>query len=140
MHKIRWNIAAFLLMYLIATVLGFATYIFVNSLTMIICVFTIMPVVSTFLIYWYLCKISVDEKRLRRDVFILIFVWITLSFGFDAVTYILIVPTILNMPPHWSFFVEQSPWIWISYLALIVSSLAAKWLYSKRFIHAGGTI
>jgi hypothetical protein len=57
---------------------------------------------------------------------------ILLSFSLDAITYVLIVPHFRHSPPNWTFFSDQSPWIWMSYLVLLLSALAAQQTYARR--------
>lgn len=62
----------------------------------------------------------------------LIFYWIALSFAFDALTYIIVVPAVFHANPNWTFFVDQSPWIWISYGVLFASGYAGEYLHGRH--------
>jgi hypothetical protein len=61
-------------------------------------------------------------------------VWILLSFCLDAATYVLLVPYLNHSRPNVTFFRDQSPCIWLSYLILIFSAIAAQRLYRRSAI------
>jgi hypothetical protein len=132
MKKLGWNITAFLIMYIIATIIGFAAFFLISLAAMWLTVFILMPFVCVYLIYWYLVKIKSTIENTWRNVLILILVWIMLSFSFDALTYIFIVPKIYNIPPNWKFFIQQSPWIWICYLVLFIPGYLAGLIYLRK--------
>ena len=119
-------------MYLVATALGFLTYLLLSPLVMWICVFTLMPVVSGLLIYFYLLRMKVSRARSLRESLVVTAVWVALSFALDAITYILVVPAVSHAPRNWTFFQDQSPWIWLSYLVLLVSALGARFAYWRK--------
>ena len=125
MARVRWMVGTFLMMYGIGTVVGFASYRLLSPFAMWVCVFTLMPVVSAFLIYAYLQRMRVGRASSLRESLGVTAVWMVLSFGLDAVTYIVVVPAATHGPPNWTFFHDQSPWIWLSYLILLLSALAA---------------
>lgn len=129
--KLFWIVGSFAAMYLIATVIGFATYLLISPVAMWISVFTFMPVVSAWLIYKYLHKMKFAPKASLAECAQLLLVWIGLSFGLDALTYILIVPSIGHTPQNWTFFQDQSPWIWLSYAVLLLSGYLGRWAYLK---------
>lgn len=133
MSSMKWNLAAFLIMYLVATCLGFATYLQLGPVAMWISVFTIMPVISALLICWFLVKIRCAPGRSLREMLVLVVIWIALSFGFDAITYVLIIPSLTHASANWTFFVDQSPWIWLSYAVLFIAGYAGRWLYLRRY-------
>ncbi|MGC1462806.1 MAG: hypothetical protein WA802_11425 [Terracidiphilus sp.] len=120
MAKCTWIVGTFAAMYLIATIVGFATYLLISPLIMWIFVFTLMPVVSALLIYWYLLKMRISRQASLKETFYLVLTWIGLSFGFDAATYIFIIPTVSHTSPDWTFFRDQSQGIWLSYAVLLV--------------------
>ncbi len=127
-----WRIlASFAAMYLIATIIGFATYLLISPVAMWISVFTFMPVVSAWLIYRYLHKMRFTPKASLAECVNLLLVWIGLSYGLDALTYILIIPAFKHTPPNWTFFQDQSPWIWLSYAVLLLSGYLGRWAYVK---------
>jgi len=132
MAKFGWMIATFVAMYVVATIVGFGTYLLVSPLAMWISVFTLMPMVSAFLVWWYLARMQVDAQAVSRESLLLVGTWIALSFGLDAVVYILIVPGVSHGSPNWRFFMDQSPWIWLSYSALVVAGYAGRWTYLRR--------
>src|SRR5579864_2250004 len=90
----KWNLTAFLIMYLIATCLGFATYQLLGAVAMWIAVFIVMPVIAALLICWFLMKIKCSPDRTLGEMLVLIMIWIALSFSFDAITYVLVVPAL----------------------------------------------
>jgi hypothetical protein len=73
-----------------------------------------------------------SPDRTLRELLVLIVIWIALSFSFDAITYVLVAPALSHASAHWTFFVDQSPWIWLSYTVLIISGYAGRWLYLRR--------
>lgn len=135
MRKAGWIVGMFFVMYTIATLVGFATYVWFSLLVMWVAVFTFMPAVSALLIYGYLRKFQFSSQTSLYESMILTGMWMLLSFCLDAATYVLIVPHLSHSKPNWTFFRDQSPWIWLSYLVLILSALAAQRLYRRR-VHA----
>ena len=132
MAKIGWIVGFFLTMYLIATVLGFTTYLLLSPMAMWVSVFTLMPIISAALIYSYLRKMNFSPDSTLRESVHLSVVWIILSFGLDALTYIVLVPAVGHTSANWTFFRDQSPWIWLSYLVLLISAWAGRWAYLRR--------
>lgn len=124
----------FLVMYVVATLLGFAAYVWLSPRAMWVCVFTVMPVLSALLIYGYLMGMKISRARSLQECVVVAGVWMALSFGLDAVTYILIVPRVSHAAPNWMFFRDQSPWIWMSYLVLLLSAFAAQRAYVKKSV------
>ena len=105
--------------YLIATVAGFCTY-YIDVRVMWVTIFTLMPVVFGYLFYTYLRRTGCERSESFRETNLLILLWIILSFLVDAIVYIAVVPLVSGAPPNWAFFADQSPWIWLSYLTMIV--------------------
>jgi predicted Kef-type K+ transport protein len=105
----------------VATCMGFPTYQLLGPVAMWIAVFIVMPVIAALLICWFLMKIKCSPDRTLREVLVLIVIWIALSFSFDAITYVLVVPALSHASAHWTFFLDQSPWIRLSYTVLIIS-------------------
>jgi|GEM_PF-1709974 len=134
-RKVWQILLAFGVMYLIATIVGFATYFLISPTAMWMCVFTLMPLVSAWLIYRYLRHRRCPPEDSLAETITLLLVWIGLSFGFDALTYIVIVPASLHTAPNWTFFHDQSPWVWLSYAVLLLSGYMGRWTY-LRSIHA----
>lgn len=135
MARVKWIVISFIAMYGIATIVGFTTYLLLSPFAMWVSVFTLMPIVSTLLIYSYLRKMRFSRKSSLGESLIVSASWIALSFSFDAVMYILIVPYVSRAASNWTFFQDQSPWIWVSYLALLLSALTAHKVYARR-MHA----
>ena len=127
-----WIVGTFLAMYLIATILGFATYLLLSPLAMWISVFTVMPALSALLIYVYLRRMKVSQGASLRESLVVTAAWIVLSFGLDAVVYIVIIPFLSHVAPNWTFFRDQSPWIGLSYVVLLFSGLAAHQAYGRK--------
>ncbi len=125
MNRVWWMLVTFTIMYLLATVLGFATYLLLNPTAMWVSVFTIMPLISALLIWWYLKRINCSAQQSATATVKIVTVWILLSFGFDAMNYIWIVPKARHSTANWLFFVDQSPWIWLSYAVLCLSGYVA---------------
>ena len=105
-----------------------------NPVAMWICVFTLMPIVSALLMYWYLVKMRISRQASLTEVLILVLAWIALSFGLDAAAYIFIIPTLSHAAPNWTFFRDQSPWIWLSYAVVLVSTYIAHRLHLRKLI------
>jgi hypothetical protein len=121
----------FVLAYLIATVVGFVTYR-IHELLMWIVMFTFMPVVFGYFFYSYLKKTQCPESTLFRETNILIACWIVASFLLDGLVYIVVIPVIFGRRPHWTFFIEQSPWIWLNYCTLAVLGHVSRWAVKRR--------
>jgi hypothetical protein len=132
MKRVAWMIGTFAAMYLLATIVGFASYFLLSVRVMWICVFTLMPIVSAALIYVYLERLAFSRQSTFRETAILVSVWIGLSFSLDAVTYIVVIPVTSHRALNWTFFRDQSPWIWLSYAILSLSAYAGRWAYLKR--------
>jgi hypothetical protein len=125
-------VGTFLVMYLFATILGFATYLLLSPLAMWISVFTIMPAVSALLIFACLRKLKISPKASLRESLLVAATWILLSFALDSLLYIAVIPFFFHLAPNWGFFRDQSPWIWISYGVLLLSALAAQSVYRRK--------
>jgi hypothetical protein len=130
--RMGWIVGTFLAMYIIATILGFATYLLLSPLAMWISVFTVMPVLSALLIYVYLRTMKVSKEASLRESLAITLVWIVLSFGLDAVVYIVVIPFFSHVASNWTFFQDQSPWIWLSYVVLLLSGLVARQAYGRK--------
>lgn len=117
--------------YLIATIVGFSTY-YIHVTVMWIAVFTLMPIVFGYLFYTYLRRTGCERSRAFRETNSLILFWIILSFLVDALVYIVVVPLISGNQPNWTFFMDQSPWIWLNYLTMIVIGHISRLFYLKR--------
>ena len=134
MSKIAWIVGTFLAMYTAATILGFATYLLLSPLAMWVSVFTVMPVLSAILIYAYLRKLRISQQASLKESLLLSGTWSLLSFGLDSLVYIAIIPFFSHVAPNWTFFRDQSPWIWLSYVVLLFSAFAARHAYRRNAI------
>jgi hypothetical protein len=132
LSKIWRIVGSFAAMYLVATIVGFATYLLISPAAMWISVFTLMPAVSAWLIYLYLRKMRFTPEASLAESANLLLVWICLSFAFDALSYILIIPATNHTSPNWTFFRDQSPWIWLSYAVLLLSGYVGRWFYLRN--------
>jgi len=130
MKSIKLAFTLFGLGYLIATIVGFSTY-YIHITLMWIAIFTLMPVVFGYLFYVYLRRTKCDRSQSLRQTNYLIIFWIILSFLLDAVVYIVVVPIIFGNPSNWTFFIDQSPWIWLNYLTIIVLGHISRFCYLK---------
>jgi hypothetical protein len=121
----------FLVGYLIATVVGFTTY-YINKYLMWTMLFSLMPAVFGYLFYLYLkktkCRISETFKETNR----LVILWIIFSFLLDALVYVIIVPIIYRQKSNWTFFIDQSPWIWLNYMTLLILGHISRFIYHKK--------
>ena len=120
---------AFGMMYVAATALGFASYFLFNPAIMWLCVFLLMPVVAAFLVWWYLDQVHFPFGRSFEEALKLVSAWIILSFVLDAITYIVLIPRLQHRPVAWTFFRDQSPWIWLSYGVLLASGLGGRSIF-----------
>jgi hypothetical protein len=126
-----WSTMFFLLGYAIATVVGFSLY-YVSVIVMWVGTFTLMPIVFVYLFYLYLRKVRCEaEESLRETVRVVIY-WAALSFLLDALVYIAVVPAVFGVSQNWRFFIDQSPWIWLCYMVMLVVGLAGRWLYVRN--------
>ena len=119
-------------MYITATFLGFVMYLLISPTAMWIGVFTLMPVISAWIIYRYLRKMNFRPEISIAESAKLLLVWICLSFAFDALGYIVVIPAIMHTSPNWTFFKDQSPWIWLCYAVLLFSGYAGRWVSIRR--------
>ncbi len=91
-----------------------------------------MPVVSAVLIYAYLRKLKISKEASLRESLLLAAAWILLSFALDSAVYIAVIPFFRHVAANWTFFRDQSPWIWLSYAVLLLSALAARNVYRRK--------
>ncbi len=132
MTRFWWMLITFSIMYLVGTVLGFGSYLLLSPTAMWVVVFTFMPVFCALLIWWYLKAIKSSGQKSAWATMEIVAVWIVLSFASDAVAYIWIVPRLRHGEPNWLFFVDQSPWIWLSYAVLALSGYAGHRFHVSR--------
>lgn len=130
MKNIRLALRLFGLGYLIATVVGFSTY-YIHITVMWTAIFTLMPVVFGYLFYTYLRRTACERSRSFRETNLLVLLWIILSFLIDGLIYIVVVPLISGNPSNWTFFEDQSPWIWLSYLTILILGHVSRLFYLR---------
>ena len=116
--------------YLIATIVGFSTY-YIDVTVMWVAIFTLMPVVFGYLFFTYLSRTRCERSQSFGETNRLVLLWIILSFLVDALIYIVVVPLVSGNPPNWTFFMDQSPWIWLNYLTIIVLGHVSRWFYLR---------
>jgi H+/Cl- antiporter ClcA len=132
MKNLKLAFRYFFLAYIIGTVVGFATY-YIHEVVMWISLFTIMPVVFGYYFYMYLKNSACDPKAAKRETNILVAFWIILSFLLDALAYTVIMPLAFHIKPNYTFFIEQSPWIWLNYATIIILGHISRVIFQKRF-------
>jgi len=131
MINIKLAIKYFALAYLIGTVTGFITF-YINETLMWISMFSIMPVVFGYFFYSYLKNAPCNASILFRETNILILFWITTSFLLDGLVYIVIVPIVFGNKSNWTFFLDQSPWIWFNYCTIILLGHISRLILKRR--------
>ncbi|RPH35327.1 hypothetical protein EHM92_06375 [bacterium] len=123
----------FLLGYLIATIGGVLMYYLVSETVMWLFTMTVMPALFLILAYKYFRKnLRAASPFFDRDLLSLIVCWVALSCIMDAIVYVLLSPLLLGLPPNWTFFSDQSPWIWMNYITIILIVLVAKGFYYEK--------
>ncbi len=130
MKNIKLAFTLFGLGYLIATIVGFSTY-YIHITVMWIATMTLMPVVFGYLFYIYLRRIKCTRSESIKQTNYLILFWIILSFLVDALVFIIVVPIIFGNPSNWTFFLDQSPWIWLNYFAIIILGYISRFFYLR---------
>lgn len=130
MKNIGLAVKLFGLGYLIATVVGFSTF-YIHVTVMWVAIFTLMPVVFGYLFYTYLRRSGCERSRSLRETNLLVLLWIILSFLVDALVYIVVVPLVSGQPSNWTFFMDQSPWIWLNYLTIVVLGHVSRFFFLK---------
>jgi hypothetical protein len=135
MKSPKLAITLFLLAYLIATVVGFSTY-HIHVAVMWITLFTLMPVVFGYFFYSYLRMTGCERSQSFRETNLLILFWIALSFLADGLVYVVGVPVIFGSRSNWTFFLDQSPWIWLNYLTIVMLGHISRAVYVQRLTRA----
>jgi len=131
MKKLGLALKLFLAGYLIATIVGFTTY-YISLIVMWISIFTLMPLLFGYLFYLYLKKTTCEISDTLKETNLLIILWIILSFLLDAFVYIIFVPIIYGYKSNWTFFIDQSPWIWLNYMTIIFLGHLSRFIYIKK--------
>jgi hypothetical protein len=130
MRSWLWSTVFFLLGYAIATVVGFGLF-YLSETAMWIGTMTLMPIVFACLFYIYLRTVKCPLEASFRESAVMVIYWITLSFSLDAIVYILIVPAVYGGRSNWLFFMDQSPWIWLNYIILLLVGAVGRWAYHR---------
>jgi uncharacterized membrane protein len=123
-------IATFVVGYLIATAVGWST--FTQPTVMWVLTFTLMPLVFAGLAYTYFRGTKPNHGEARREAIRLILFWIILSFVLDGLVFIGVIPLAFGAKPNWTFFVNQSPWIWLCYAALVPIIFGGLYAYERH--------
>jgi len=131
MKNFKMSLKLFVIGYLIATIVGFTTY-YINIDLMWVLIFTLMPVIFGYLFYIYLRKTKCEISEAFKETNRLIVLWIILSFLLDTAVYIIIVPIIYGHKSNWTFFIDQTPWIWLNYLTIIALGHISRFIYVKK--------
>lgn len=131
MKSYRRASATFGIGYLIATAVGWAT--FTKPVLMWVLTFTVMPLVFAALAYAYFHGTRPSPTEQSREAIRLTLFWIAVSFVMDALVFIVVIPLAFGAEANWTFFVDQSPWIWLCYAALVPIVLGALHAYRRRW-------
>lgn len=118
-----WKVATglFFAGYATATTLGFGLYV-LSPMSMWISMFTAMLIMFGWLAFRYFTFVGTVTGP--AEVTVLTIYWIALSFVLDATLYVVALPLSVGAAANWTFFIDQSPWIWVAYgsFALIIVS------------------
>lgn len=106
--------------------------IIINISLMWVLIFTLMPVIFGFLFYYYLKKTKCEISETLKETNRLIILWIILSFLLDAIVYIIVIPIIYGNKSNWTFFIDQTPWIWLNYMTIILLGHISRFIYVKN--------
>ena len=130
----------FIYAYLIATIVGFISYN-ISIIFMWIILFTLMPLVFGYVFYLYLKKTECKITEVTKETNSLIIFWIIVSFFMDGIAYIFIIPIIFGYKSNWTFFIDQTPWIWLNYLTLVLIGYTSRYFFirntTKKYINKG---
>ena len=130
----------FIYAYLIATIVGFISY-HISTIFMWIVLFTLMPLVFGYVFYLYLKKSECKITEITKETNSLIIFWIIVSFFMDGIAYIFIIPIIFGYKSNWTFFIDQTPWIWLNYLTLVLIGYTSRYFFirntTKKYINKG---
>ena len=130
----------FIYAYLIATIVGFISY-HISTIFMWIVLFTLMPLVFGYVFYLYLKKTGCKITEITKETNSLIILWIIVSFFMDGIAYIFIIPIIFGYKSNWTFFIDQTPWIWLNYLTLVLIGYTSRYFFikntTKKYINKG---
>ena len=130
----------FIYAYLIATIVGFISY-HISTIFMWIVLFTLMPLVFGYVFYLYLKKTGCKITEITKETNSLIILWIIVSFFMDGIAYIFIIPIIFGYKSNWTFFIDQTPWIWLNYLTLVLIGYTSRYFFirntTNKYINKG---
>ena len=130
----------FIYAYLIATIVGFISY-HISTIFMWIVLFTLMPLVFGYVFYLYLKKTGCKITEITKETNSLIIFWIIVSFFMDGIAYIFIIPIIFGYKSNWTFFIDQTPWIWLNYLTLVLIGYTSRYFFirntTNKYINKG---
>ncbi|MFT4197468.1 MAG: hypothetical protein QM601_06080 [Pseudoxanthomonas sp.] len=112
-----------------ATAVGWAT--FTRPVLMWALTFTLMPLIFVALAYWYFRGVRPAAAEAAREALKLTLLWIAISFAMDALVFIAVIPLAFGAAANWTFFVDQSPWIWLCYAVLVPIVFAGLHLYRR---------
>jgi hypothetical protein len=139
MKSWRRAIATFGIGYAIATAVGWAT--FAKPILMWVLTFTLMPLVFAVLAYSYFRGSKPNADEAAGEAIKLTLFWVVISFVMDALVFIVIIPRAFGAQANWTFFIDQSPWIWLCYATLVPIVFSGLYAYRKRWLQlapAGG--
>lgn len=122
--------AAFGVGYIIATAVGWFT--FETPALMWALTFTLMPLVFSALAYWYFRGTRPARSEARREAWRLTLFWVLVSFAMDAFVFIVGIPLVFGAKANWTFFIDQSPWIWLCYLTLVPIVFCGLFFFQRR--------
>ncbi len=132
MKKITVSLLFCLAAYLIANTIGFATY-YVHVRLMWFAMFTVNPVVFGFFFYASLKKTGCAHSDAFTTTNRMVWQWILCCFLLDAGMYMWLVPVYTHHKANLTFFIDQSPWIWLNYLTMFVLGHISRYFYVKNY-------
>lgn len=122
--------ATFGIGYAVATAVGWFT--FTRPVLMWGLTFTLMPIVFAALAWWYFAGTRPGPHESTREAFKLALFWVAISFVMDALVFIVVIPLAFGARANWTFFIDQSPWIWLCYATLVPIVFCGRYVYRKR--------
>ena len=106
---------------------------YVHVSLMWIAMFTVNPIVFGFFFYACLKKTGCTPVDAIRTTNVTALQWTAFSFLLDVLLYVLIIPAVMHQEPNRTFFIDQSPWIWLNYLTMFVLGHISRYLYVKNY-------
>jgi hypothetical protein len=132
MKKFAVSLQLCLAAYLIANFIGFAAY-YVHVSLMWTVMFTVNPVVFGFFFYACLKRTGYTRRDAFSTTNLIVWQWIAFCFLLDAGVYMWMVPVCTHHKPNLTFFIDQSPWIWLNYAALFIPGHVSRIIYVKNY-------